>query len=89
MDFLNILKDYENIETCYKKLSNYNETEFKNLYNFIKIKWSLAMNKINNNKYLNKKINYYKKNSFNKAINDFINKDIAIALFIKNIINRY
>ena len=77
------------LKRVYKKLSNYNETEFKNLYNFIKIKWSLAMNKINNNKYLNKKINHYKKNSFNKAINDFINKDIAIALFIKNIINRY
>jgi hypothetical protein len=88
MDFLNILKDCFDIEIYYKKMSKYKETEFKNLYNFIKIKWSLIIKKMNKKEYLNKQFDDYSKD-FNQDIKHFIKKDIAIALFVKNIIDRY
>lgn len=88
MDFLDILKEYLDIEIYYKNISKYRETELKNLYNFIKIKWSLIIKKINKKEYLNKQLNNYSKD-FNEDIKHFIKKDIAVALFVKNIIDRY
>tara|TARA_B100001093_G_C26813847_1_gene1008789 strand:+ start:1089 stop:1388 length:300 start_codon:yes stop_codon:yes gene_type:complete len=87
MDFLNIINDYINIEQYYKKLKNFEYKELENLYCFINIKWTRILNNIDNNEYSNKRLEKYI--DFNKNLNNFIDSDIVIALFVKNIIEKY
>lgn len=87
MDFLNILHDYIDIDKYYKNLNNFESNDLKNLYHFINIKWTRIVNNTQKNKYSDKKLEKY--SDFNKNIKLFIDNDIVIALFVKNIINRY
>jgi hypothetical protein len=87
MDFLNVLINYIDIDKYYKYLSSFNDAELKNLYHLINIKWCKILNNIDKNKYSHKKLEKY--SNFNKNIRKFVNNDIVIGLFVKNIIDRY
>ena len=88
MDFLNVLSDYLNVNIYYEKILKYEDSDLKNLYNFINIKWTLTIKNIKENKYSTKTLNKYN-SDFNNNLKKFIDKDIVIALFVKNIIDRY
>ena len=88
MDFLNELRDYLNVNIYYEKILKYEDSDLKNLYNFINIKWTLTIKNIKENKYSTKTLNKYN-SDFNNNLKKFIDKDIVIALFVKNIIDRY
>jgi hypothetical protein len=87
MDFLDIINDYIYIERYYKKLNDLESKELENLYRFINIKWTRIVNNTEINEYSHKKLK--KLTDFNKNIKEFIDSDIVIALFVKNIIDRY
>jgi len=87
MNFLDIINDYINIEQYYKKLNDIESKELENLYRFINIKWTRIVNYMDNNEYSHKKLE--KLTNFNKNIKEFVDSDIVIALFVKNIIDRY
>lgn len=87
MDFLNILSEYIDIDKYYKKLYKYNEKDKENLYRYINIKWSKIINNLNKNMYSCKKLKKY--TDFNENIKEFIDDDIMIGIFVKNIIDRY
>ena len=87
MDFLDIINDYINIDIYYKNLKNFELKDLENLYHFINVKWTRIVNYMDNNEYSHKKLE--KLTNFNKNIKKFIDSDIVIALFVKNIIDRY
>ena len=87
MDFLDIINDYIDIERYYKKLNDIESKELENLYRFINIKWTRIVNNTEINEYSHKKLE--KLTNFNKNIKEFVDSDIVIALFVKNIIDRY
>ena len=87
MDFLDIINDYINIDIYYKNLNNFELKDLENLYHFINVKWTRIVNYMDNNEYSHKKLE--KLTNFNKNIKKFIDSDIVIALFVKNIIDRY
>ena len=87
MDFLDIISDYINIERYYKKINNFEYKDLENLYSFINIKWTRIINNMDNNEYSDKKLEKY--SDFNKNIKKFIDSDIVIGVFVKNIIDRY
>ena len=87
MDFLNILNDYIDIEQYYKNLNYVEYKELENLYRFINIKWTRIVNNTEINEYSHKRLEKY--SDFNKNIKEFVDSDIVIALFVKNIIDRY
>ena len=87
MNFLNVLDDYLNTDKYYKMLLNFESKELENLYRFINIKWTLTVNTIKQNIYSNKKLCKY--SNFNNNLKSFIDNNIVLALFVKNIIERY
>ena len=87
MDFLDIINDYIYIDEYYKKLNDLEYKDLENLYRFINIKWIRIVNNTEKNEYSHKKLEKY--SDFNKNIKLFIDNDIMIALFVKNIIDRY
>ena len=87
MDFLNILSEYIDIDKYYEKLYKYNEKDKENLYRYINIIWSKIINNLNKNMYSSKKLKKY--TDFNENIKEFIDDDIMIGIFVKNIIYRY
>ena len=87
MDFLNILNDYIDIEQYYKNLNYVEYKELENLYRFINIKWTRIVNNTEINEYSHKRLEKY--SDINKNIKEFVDSDIVIALFVKNIIDRY
>jgi hypothetical protein len=90
MNFLDILTEYMDVNIYYKKLLKFDTKDIMNLYYYINIKWTKIINNIEYNKYSNKKLKkLVHNNKFNNNLNIFIDNDIGIALFVKNIIDRY
>lgn len=87
MDFFDILNNYMNVDTYYIKINKLKSKELENLYRFINIKWSRIVNNIEENEYSQKRLSSF--SNFNNNIKQFIDNHIVLALFIKNIIDRY
>ena len=87
MDFFDILNNYMNVDEYYKKINKLKSKELENLYRFINIKWSRIVNNIEENEYSQKRLSSF--SNFNNNIKQFIDNHIVLALFIKNIIDRY
>ena len=92
MDFLNHLDDYCNIKKYYDKINNFDETDLKNLYNYININWSKILNEIDDEYYstikLTKKSNCSIE-EFNESLNYFINDNYTLGIFVINTIERH
>lgn len=87
MDFFDILNNYMNVDAYYRKINDLESKDIENLYRFINIKWSRIVNNIEENEYSNKRLLLF--SNFNNNIKQFIDNHIVLALFVKNIIDRY
>ena len=89
--FLDIFKEYIDIEKYYNILQYIN---LKNLINLINIKWLKIQNIIDKDKIIYKDNIIYKVNDcnnelFNKILIEFIRNEYAICIFVINCIIKY
>ena len=83
--FLDIFKEYIDIEKYYDILQYIN---LKNLINLINIKWLKIQNIINKDNIIYK-VNYCNNELFNKILINFIRNEYAICIFVINCIIKY
>ena len=83
--FLNIFKEYIDIEKYYNILQY---VSYKNIINYMNIKWCKMKKQIDQYNLI-EKINKCNCEQFNNILNIFINKEYALAIFVINTIIRY
>uniref|UniRef100_A0A6C0D0E6 Uncharacterized protein n=1 Tax=viral metagenome TaxID=1070528 RepID=A0A6C0D0E6_9ZZZZ len=83
-NFLDILKDYYDINKIYNILENINIQILKNIYNYIFLKWK-KVNNFNDLKYV-RDITIEK---FNNDLKEFINDELYKSIFVTNLIILY
>ena len=83
--FLNIFKEYIDIEKYYNILQY---VSYKNIINYMNIKWCKMKKQIDQYNLI-EKINKCNCEQFDDILNVFINKEYALAIFVINTIIRY
>lgn len=91
LNCFDILSDNINVSKYYDILNKCEPYHINNLLDFINIKWSKMVYLINieykENKYTNKELK--KRDGINETINEFINNDQVLAIFIINSIHKF
>lgn len=83
-DFLDILKEYYDINKIYYVLEDIDVQILKNIYNYIFLKWKIV-NNFNDLKY----VRDITKEQFNNDLKDFINDELYKSIFVTNLIILY
>jgi len=87
-NFLNILKEYFDINQFYNILNHLEDQNLKNIYNHIYFRWNKISSKheMNNDLTFNR---YLNRSEFDMILEKFINNELYKAISVVNLITSY